>query len=464
MSLQYPKKFRGGVNMVGAEQVHIYRDPQKAIHTRKYEPVDVADVMYFSDPTNPLSDPTRINDAINMYERGRDPMKKINYGGEAIYKVEVVRPPLFPAQSLNAISRPDIHINYSVTTNPGIAPNINQQNSIDKAMIKNATTTDKKAGVIRANPSMQYRDWYDQLGNRDSIKLNKEILTGGIRPSASYDLDETRGLTEMILPKMKEDVLTFTVNSGVKFNDQTVNPFQDSTLRGTATREAFQYSSQSNVNNSSQTTNPFDMSKYDGKATHSETLQYTLPTQITMNQLFSGVVGPENYQVSYNAIKEMQKIGVGSNPNFGNIVIVDPKTNASLDVQANIKEKNYIGVTAALGLPIEINTGNGQHISIKDYNYSVVQTAVGNPQMVIQVAQPDIKLERNTPIFAANTVISSSTGYDDGAQRMTQGQFNSKRISNFGEFVDRTAKDTSGRSLVSTNGSIGKGREKIVAK
>lgn len=464
MSIQYPKKFRGGVNMIGADQPHIYREPLKAVQTRKYEPVNIADVLYMVDSTNPLSDPTRINDAINMYERGRDPMRKVDFGGEAIYKIEVVRPPLFPAQTLNAISRPDVHINYSVTTNPGIAPNINQQNAIDKNMIKNATTTDKKAGVIRANPSMQYRDWYDQLGNRDSIKLNKEILSGGIRPSASYDLDEIRGLTEMIKPKMRDDVLTFSVNSGVKFNEQTVNPFQDSALRGTATREAFQYSSQSNVNMNSQTTNPFDMSKYDGKATHSETLQYTLPTQITMNQLFSGVVGPENYNVSYNAIKEMQKIGVGSNPNFGNIVIVDPKTNASLDVQANIKEKNYIGVTAALGLPIEINTGNGQHISIKDYNYSVVQSAVGNPQLVIQVSQPDIKLERNTPIFAANAVISSSVGYDDSAQRMNQGQFNSKRISNFGEFTDRTAKDTSARALVSTNGSIGKGREKIVAK
>ena len=238
------------------------------------------------------------------------------------------------------------------------------------------------------------------------------------------------------------------------------------------------------------------MSTYDGKATHTEILKGDLMsklsvsgsgeanpkqynnstvmmrdplkgsygTQITMNQLFSGVVGPENYKVSLNALKEMQKIGVGSNPTFSNIVIVDPKTNASLDIQGTIKEKNYIGVSAALGLPIEINTGNGQHISVKDYNYSVVQTNVGNPQMVIQVNQPDVKLERNTSLFSANTAISMPLGYDDSGFRQVEGQHQLKRLSNFGDWSDRTSRDVSGRAQVSTNSAYNKGKNKIIVK
>ena len=69
MSIQYPKKFRGGINAAGPELNHIFRDPPKSIYTRKYEPVNVADVMYMTRPDGVGSDPTRINENIQYGNR-----------------------------------------------------------------------------------------------------------------------------------------------------------------------------------------------------------------------------------------------------------------------------------------------------------------------------------------------------------------------------------------------------------
>ena len=128
MSIQYFQKERGGVSPVGYEVPHIYKDPPKAIFTRKYEPVNVADVMYMVQTDNPRGDPTRINDNLQYFARGVNPMVEIDYGGHGAasqnqsihqnqagsqFKVEVVRPPEYPVETLVALSRPRIHQNYS---------------------------------------------------------------------------------------------------------------------------------------------------------------------------------------------------------------------------------------------------------------------------------------------------------------------------------------------------------------
>jgi len=53
---------------------------------------------------------------------------------------------------------------------------------------------------------------------------------------------------------------------------------------------------------------------------------------------------------------------------------------------------------------------------LKDYEYKVVQTAMGNSQMVIYVRQPEIKLDRSSPLYAAQATMSLS-GLDYSSQR-----------------------------------------------
>ena len=398
MSIQYPRLNRGGVNPVGATRNHIYRDPPRSITTRKYNPVNVGDVMYMANSENPNGDPTRTNEAIKVYARGKNPMVEVDYGaGQGArnpYRIEVVRPPITPIEALQPISAPRIHQNYTITSNPGMAP-VSIGDKIDHNAIKNITATDKSNGVVRANPSQTYWQWYDNIGS-DSVQAKKIALQGSIRPTASYNLELSRGMTEL-RPGAVGQVNTYSVNSG-----------------------------------------------------------------ISLSGMGSGSV--QQYDVSMNAIKDLQSIGILANPNFSNIVVFDPKTNASLDVNSTIKEKNYVAVNAALGKPIHLNTGTGQQIVLKDYQYSAVNPNIGNSQLTIQVAQPDVKLDRNTPLFAATTNVGMP-GYNEDAARQTQGQVQLDKLTNFGGYEDRISRPIYTRQDVPLNSTMaGDKREKIFVK
>jgi len=110
-------------------------------------------------------------------------------------------------------------------------------------------------------------------------------------------------------------------------------------------------------------------------------------------------------------------------------------------------------------MPLMLNTNDGKQIVLKDYSYSVVQSAIGNPQMVIQVNQPDVQLERNTPIFAATTnIMYTNMGTNTG--RTTQENIRLDRLNNFGGFEDRASYASQTRMQMPTSG-LGK-KERIV--
>ena len=341
MSIPYPKKERAGPSPVSRIGLHIYRDPPAAKFTRKSEKVNIKEIMYMSDPTSEYGDPSRTNEAISYYARGKNPMVEVDYGaGQGAsnpYKIEVVRPPLEPYQTTNAISRPDVHQNYAIQTNPFIEP-VSIGNKIDRAEIAKPIHQDQLAGVIKATPSISYYDIIDQLSRDASGKTRSDdtILRGSIRPTSSYDLNPSRE-TNFIRSTAVGDANVYTVSSNLNFSRQTPN--------GAEMRES----------------------------------------------------------ISQHAIQDLNSFGVTSNATFGNIVVFDPKTNATLDLASTVKDKHYIAVNAAYGKPLVFNTNDGRQIMLKDYSYSAVNTAVGNPQLIIQVNQPDVHLDRNTPLFTASS-------------------------------------------------------------
>jgi hypothetical protein len=122
----------------------------------------------------------------------------------------------------------------------------------------------------------------------------------------------------------------------------------------------------------------------------------------------------ENTNLRSTATTDLKpKVGLSSNITFTEVTVFDPKTNSSLYVQSNIRERNNIAMQAALGMPITLNTNDGKQIRLKDYEYKVVQSSVGNSQMVIQVNQPEIVLERNTPLFAVQATMGTSSLLSD---------------------------------------------------
>ena len=368
MSIQYFKKERGGVNPVGQVRPRIYRDPPKAYFTKKYEPVNVADIMYMYNADNPNGDPTRINENIQMYARGQNPMVEVSYqnAGRAStntslgnvqpsnpYKVEVVRPPLMPAETLVPLSAPRIHQNYSIVTNRGIFPQ-SVAADYDKGKVRLMTTTyNNVAGNVRSQ-----LNYGIQLANeRYADKIGKDLnvlLKGAITPSHGYNIDTTR-------------------DTSVKYVTET---------------------------------------------------------------------------------KDLLSIAATTPLSFTDIVVYDPRTNTNIQVEANIKEKNAVAVTAAASAPLEFNTNDGQTIKLKDYEYKVVMAPHGNTQLVITVRQPDVVLDRSSPLYAARATMSLSAVGDStnraNADKLTLESVlplisatSSVKLQNYNEAALRTSFDPS---------------------
>lgn len=143
-----------------------------------------------------------------------------------------------------------------------------------------------------------------------------------------------------------------------------------------------------------------------------------------------------NQTLRSNAVNDINPYSITSNVGFNNIVIFDPKNNTSIDVSANVKQKNYIAINAAAGKPIYFNTNDGKEIKLKDYTYSIVQSNIGNPQIILNVNQPDIQLERHTPLFAAQSNINLP-GYNEQQSRMRDDRSLKHTITNIGSYQDR---------------------------
>ena len=70
---------------------------------------------------------------------------------------------------------------------------------------------------------------------------------------------------------------------------------------------------------------------------------------------------------------------------------------------------------------------------------------MNNDQLVIQVQQPDIILDRNTPLYAATTNLNDPIGYNEDLSRKgTESSYFSERynnkLANFGKFEDRVSR------------------------
>jgi hypothetical protein len=340
MSVQYPKKYRGGINPAGREEPTIYRDPPSSITTRKYEPVNVADVMYMTRPDSEYGDSSRINEGIKIFARGRNPMVQVDYGaGQGAsnpYKVDVVRPPIEPIETRVPISAPHIHQNYSISTNPFIAP-VTIANNIDKYAAMTPIVGDIANGVIRFNPSYSGID-VKEMFDRETAESKGIVLKGEIRPTVSYIVDNSREM---------------------------------STLRS-------------------------------------------------------------------SAVRDVDPIGVTSQVNFGNVIVYDPKTNNSVDVTSNVRDKNYVAVTAQGSKNLQIMSA--------DKNHSLnVMSAIGNANNASATAMPTrrvdktgdhtqkIKVNEQVVYTGANTN-EVLPGYNEQMRRMNDQYALNPKLTQIGSF------------------------------
>ena len=151
MSIQLPKWKTATLDSY--EIPHIYRDPPKAKFTQKKDKVDMADVAWMTRPDGGYADPTRLNENILYKARGVDPIAKIKYGSNP-YKLKVIRIPETSIEKNISLSRPRIHQNKVVNTNPGLRPgqsgvDINQK--IDLFNVNKITSVQKTPSLVQTN-------------------------------------------------------------------------------------------------------------------------------------------------------------------------------------------------------------------------------------------------------------------------------------------------------------------------
>jgi len=444
----------GFAGIASYETPTIYRDPPKSIFTRKYEPVNVADVMYMSDPTNSRSDPSRINENIQQYARGVNPMVEIDYGGVgggskntsihqfqagSTNKIEVVRPPLMPIETLVPLSAPRIHQNYSMSTNVGSNYTSPTQvaNLVDHNLIHNATQTDKISGTIKSNLSqfLQFGPIYDPSLVNNAVNASKENMMIISNPSQQLQFNpsvDTSLIQSNIMDKQNTAIAS-SKSQYLQFNpvidaNLVQNTINDATQKGFVVSNPSQFLQFGPLLDNSLVKNSVVFDKESGVMISNPSLQYIGASEDALR--------PKN--VDQNKIKDTLLKNLGTN--FSSIVLYDPKTNSAIDVYANIKDRNNIAITAAAGNPIVVNTNDGKSIKLKDYTYQVVQPNIGNTQLVIQVKQPDVILDRNTPLHAASTNLGTNVGYNDQQIRAPQNTISmNDKLTNFGSYYDRVS-------------------------
>jgi hypothetical protein len=407
--MDFPKRLiqRGGVSLPSWEQPHIYKDPPKSIMTRKKERVSEADTLWNIRPDGPSSDPTRINEAISYISKGTNPSVGVNYQGfgaggsktnhlpqrqaGSIYKVEVVRPPLNPAEALLPLSRPRIHQTKSVETNPGSALSSYSSiaNDIDRTEIHFAVSAAPSAGprTVQATsyykleaPSVMSAKWAVNERPNYSTLTNPGMTTDMVseRGELRYNTNDRANYSANTNPGMKTDKLNARENPKHATNERTsysadTNPGLTTNIKDLVSREESPYGT---------IIRP----------------KYSLSSALKLGSEDSRNDDASNKVKSEVLLKSIR-------PNY-QLVIYDPANHVSTEVSSNLRQKEYMAIQASLGKPIILDRSDGSQIKLRDYNWTAVQTNAGVDQVILTIENPEIQLERNVPLYSAASAVS----------------------------------------------------------
>ncbi len=244
MSVQYPKQNRGGIGLPSVELGNqtILRDPPKAIHTRKHEPVNLSDVTYLIRESD-----DRLNEAISYYAKGVNPMVEVSYSNNngptqrgpntpvgflqetknpyKIMKDSAYRPPIYTQAELLPLSRQKFS-DYAAITNPGLTGYSHQSDlfeKIDKPQLMKSFQMNYTRGNIR--PTVSYNISYPtQIYTDNNIsELKAELNSKNVSSPPSsiigtpLDVTETKkNIKEVLLKSLSPNFSIIIYDSGAR--------------------------------------------------------------------------------------------------------------------------------------------------------------------------------------------------------------------------------------------------------
>jgi hypothetical protein len=375
----FPKKERGGAGLSGREEVHIFRDPPKSIHTRKFEPVSSSDVSYMSREST-----DRISENIMQFAKKVNPMNSVNYGQQSIYKInEKFVPPMFRQEDLLPLSRQRRDLT-SVTTNiesPYLYKNTTNEYKIDYEPIK---------ASIRVNPNADPSSG-GQYSFNTNVVLNKKQELYSIHGN-----------------KVAPNNIYNTYAPDMNLNSKTKAGYVKTTKEGNYEN---QIQPDTNLVNQNIVIKPV----------------ISVNTPIGNTDTIS-ITNLENRKVTSQIIDKPLRAYL---PKSFEIAFYSPSTNQYREIvlAENIKEK--IAVDTIKGSPIEIHSQvDMQLIKLKDYNWAIHQTSTGSSTLIIETQdRPDLYLNRNTPL--TNALTNKSSEYEHQSQINTKELVNNRPMVNY---------------------------------
>jgi hypothetical protein len=188
--IQYPRKERGGVSLGSWEQPTIYKEPPKEIFTRKKERIEEGDITY-----NIRNDPSRYNDSITNWQKGKNMMVAVDYQNRAPqtttmnfgsasnpYKVnKSFRPPEFNLLDLQPLSRQKRpYVAGQTNIGSAITRNDHQEDRMDRNEIDFSIGAERRYHEEKTNLANEQGVYHDNFEYKDMINedyVSKQVLS-----------------------------------------------------------------------------------------------------------------------------------------------------------------------------------------------------------------------------------------------------------------------------------------------
>lgn len=318
------------------EGVHILREPPKSIHTRKKERVDMSDVTYMI-----RHDDSRINEGVSYLQRGVNPHTDVMYNNSG------------GGSRTNTFQNIQASNPYKVMKDGAFRPPIFTQEDILPLSRQRRSET-----AAITNPGI--RSGYN-IHNLESVIDKGEIHSSVDGEKLNYIAVRPTAVFKMQLPQ--EVFTSYAIN--------------DTTLNTSASSNIF-------INRK----DDLSENRFDSSITSKNPLLSSTTTNIAL----SGGDINRTSDIDFDSYIKDNIILQNISPNFS-ILLYNPQTMSYNEVLGTTKDRLNIAVQSSLNRPIDLTREDGTPIKIKDYQWKIVQSAVGGDNLVLQILDSDVKIK-----------------------------------------------------------------------
>ena len=461
--IQYPRKNRGGISLGSWEQPTIYKEPLKEVFTKKKERIEEGDVTY-----NIRNDPSRYNDAITNWQKGKNMMVEVDYQNRAPqtttmnfgsasnpYKVnKAFRPPEFGLLDLeplsrqkrpyveagtnigSTISRDDTqklmdqsvidfsvgsHLNHQAISTVSKEMGVYHDNFLSKEMINEDYVAKQVVTQLKGIESNELQKLFQYENTPNGIVITPIMFSASSAVSgAKHDSDRQVGQSYAVKDR---DYIGIASNErgmasyeGQRNGHEQLHVRDHVTNIGVASNERGMASYEGQRNGHEQQ-HVYDHIDSIGVATNSVG-QYRPETQhmdefgYIRDELKAAqgtnVVGAY-HQNAYEHSEQMKDVLLKNMTSSVHIVIQRAGDSDEYPIQGSIKDKINIIVDSTKGNAISLGRDNGEPVRLKEYTWKFVKSNSGSDKFIIQLPQEAVvELERKSDLHAVYSNPSNS--------------------------------------------------------